>query len=263
MDTQRQIQAYLNTDRLKYLVHLKFLHLYHACIAQHYIQVDDGAAVLLSYRTQDIFWDAKLYPFADFVLMPTATTPAAAAALLTYVRQDFPPQPPLVIKFCDEITKAAFAANYALQFADAYISYTARTDAVFPLPPQVVVANHLSEDCAALYLLNGFNRNELAKYFTNGATCFTIYEADQVVCTCLVYQNFDNIWEIGGVHTVELARRRGYAKLVVQAALHTLLAQGRIPRYLVSAMNTPSIQLAECLGMQPCLRFEHYTHHLS
>jgi ribosomal protein S18 acetylase RimI-like enzyme len=67
------------------------------------------------------------------------------------------------------------------------------------------------------------------------------------------------VWEIGGVHTIPSARRRGLARRVVQTALATLLATGRTPRYQVEATNTASIQLAEALDLAVCLRFEHYT----
>jgi hypothetical protein len=42
------------------------------------------------------------------------------------------------------------------------------------------------------------------------------------------------------------------------AALHTLLQQRKIPRYMASAKNTASIQLATGLGMRLCLHFEHF-----
>jgi RimJ/RimL family protein N-acetyltransferase len=257
-----QIQQYLNTDRLKHLVQLKYLNLYSDVIQRHYVTAGDQVGVLLRYPTQAVSWDRSLYPDAEQVLLPTASDRAMATQLLTEVQNRFATNTPLVFKFCDTLTKSVFEEAYTLRYADAYLSYTADPEAVFLLPGQVVCSDQLTDDCAALYITNGYDRADIEHYFAQGAISFTIYKPiddHQVpITTCMVYQNFDNIWEIGGVHTIPSARRRGFARQVVMAALHTLLQQRKIPRYMASAKNTASIQLATGLGMRLCLHFEHF-----
>ena len=257
-----KILAYLNMNRLKHLVHLKYLNLYSEVISRHYIAQKDQVGLLLSYPTHAVSWDRHLYPESKYVLLPTASDRTMAAQLLSAVQQQFSTGTPLVFKFCDTLTKSVFEEGYALHYADAYLSYTADPDAVFALPDQVVCRSELTGDCAALYITNGYDREDLNGYFAHGAMSFTIYEQvlehQTAVCSCMVYQNFENIWEIGGVHTIPAARRRGLARQVVSAALHTLLQQGKTPRYMASAKNTASIQLATTLGLRLCLRFEHF-----
>ena len=55
------------------------------------------------------------------------------------------------------------------------------------------------------------------------------------------------------MNTANSARRKGYARRVVQTALAHVLEMGRIPRYHVEDVNTASHQLAQGLGLKPCL----------
>ena len=75
---------------------------------------------------------------------------------------------------------------------------------------------------------------------------------------CFTFKNYDKIWEIGGVHTAPAQRRKGLARLVVEAALYTVLSRGYIPRYQVAEANIPSIRLAETLGLTRFVVAEHY-----
>ena len=253
-----KILAYLNTDRLKHLTHLKYLSLYSKVIRQNYSEAGGQIGLLLSYPTQAVSWDRTLYPGTNHVLLPTASDSIAAERLATYAWEQFSTELPVVIKFCDATTKAAFGQAFPLRFADTYLSFSAAPDTAFELPKQVVRSDQLTDSCAALFVSNGYDYADLEAYFIKGAVSFAIYEQNRPQCVCMVFQNYDTIWEIGGVQTIVSARRKGYARQVVQAALYTLLAQGKIPRYMVSAQNAASVQLAEGLGLQLCLRFEHY-----
>lgn len=74
---------------------------------------------------------------------------------------------------------------------------------------------------------------------------------------CFVYQNFENIWEVAGVHTPETERRKGYGRMVVNSALAYLLERKLIPRYEADVLNLNSIKLAESLQMRPFLKMDH------
>jgi RimJ/RimL family protein N-acetyltransferase len=84
------------------------------------------------------------------------------------------------------------------------------------------------------------------------------------VSACFVFANFDapaeplRIWEIAGLHTVEGERHKGYARQVVETALHLLRAQGTIPRYQIREDNVPSMRLAESVGLRQFLTTEHF-----
>ncbi len=248
---------YLNADPLRHLVQLKYLNLYADDIQCFYVNHGEEMGMMISHLPAMTSWDAQAYAAAKMILLPVATGEAAAIALCNYAVEQFPDLP-VVLKFCDRQTSAIFEQVFRLRQAKTLVSFTADKTATFAVSDDVVISSNLDEQCTRLYLKNGYTQEELHKFFRDGAKSFSIYEADEVVCSCLIYRNFGSIWEIGGVHTIESARRKGYARRVVQASLQEILKQGWRPRYQVDQKNIGSIRLAESLGLVPCLYFEHY-----
>jgi ribosomal protein S18 acetylase RimI-like enzyme len=215
--------------------------------------------VLLSHPVSLISWDHTLYPDVDYVLLPVASGEKAAQRLLDHLLSHPNIRGKLLVKFCDPLTKQSFSQHFSLHHARTLTSYSiSQFLAPVSVWETVMVATQPDDAQVALYLENRYSRDELERYFADGAQSFTIYEQGQAVCSCLAYRNFDMIWEIGALHTLAQARRKGYARMVVSVALETLLADGRIPRYVAENTNTASIRLAQSLGMQPFLNFEHY-----
>lgn len=110
----------------------------------------------------------------------------------------------------------------------------------------------------AAFIENGYSHDEVTADFAKGAILFSLYDGDRLLAHCMTYSNFDSVWEVAGVHTAAPSRRKGYARRVVQTALGHVLRAGRIPRYHVEDINRASHQLAQGLGLQPCLFFTHY-----
>ena len=79
-----------------------------------------------------------------------------------------------------------------------------------------------------------------------------------MVATCFAYPNFSSVYEIGGVYTIPSERRKGYARLLVETALHRLALRQCIPRYQAHEDNYGSIKLAEALGLQHFVTMEHW-----
>lgn len=252
--------TYLKSDLMRHLVHLKYLHIYADALNVHVANTETGAVggVMLAHRTEVVFWDADAYPDSEFVLLPTATTVEAAEALLTIAQRQYSDVQNLVLKFCDDLTRTVFAHAFDLRYAKATLSFTCDSCQPDDSLDDVIIAHRGDDTLAALYARNGYTRAAVDQFFADGALAFTIYADSDPACSCLVYRNFEQVWEIGGLHTVEWARHRGYARRVVQKALLTLLKAERIPRFQAEESNTASIRLAESLGMAQCLRFEHY-----
>jgi RimJ/RimL family protein N-acetyltransferase len=257
-DTLSKIVDFLNVDQFRHLVHLKYLRLYADSIQYHFFDENDPCGVLLRYPTQAVSWDASYYPHTTDVLLPVASNYAVARKVAQFAVDTVPSASPIVIKFCERETKAAFGEVFSLAPARVFLSYSTRLPIPASNDDHVMVSAKLDETCAALYLKNGYSRADLDKHFADGALSFTRYEGHEPVCTCFVFRNLEAVWEIGGVHTVEQVRRKGYARLVVQKAVNTLLERSHLPRYQTDAANIPSIQLAESIGLRPYLRFEHY-----
>ena len=64
--------------------------------------------------------------------------------------------------------------------------------------------------------------------------------------------------EIAGVYAIPSERRKGYARLLVESALHTLTLRQCIPRYQVHEDNHASIQLAEKIGLRRFVTMDHW-----
>lgn len=109
-----------------------------------------------------------------------------------------------------------------------------------------------------LWKANDYSREEIEHYFQEGAFSVSIFDGAAPLSTCLVFRNTEQIREIGGVHTVDVGRRQGFAQRVVQTAVHHTLARGYIPRYQVLDTNIPSVRLAESAGLTLSVKLEHW-----
>lgn len=261
IDDWQKAQAYFHTDRLKYLVHLKYMHLYGDSITCTYLEQGKQVAVLLRYPSGRVVWDATAYPTSEQVLLPAASDAGMAQLLLNRMRDDGLLERSQAIKFSDAESEAVFKDSLPLQFARSLTSYTSPANARYERDPQVVVEHQPNDEHLAAFLSNGYSAEEIAADFAKGAVLFSLYDDGQrLLSSCMIYQNFDDLWEVAGVHTADTARRKGYARRVVQTALANVLEMGRIPRYHVEDVNRASHELARGLGLQPCLHFRHYVY---
>jgi predicted GNAT family acetyltransferase len=122
----------------------------------------------------------------------------------------------------------------------------------------VRVSDQLDERCLAMYAANGYSTDEMEAYFDRGAFSLALHVRGQPVSTCFCFPNLQQVWEIGGVHTIEGHRRKGYAHKVVETSLALLADRGYIPRYQMHEDNLPSIRLAESIGLVRFLVTEHF-----
>jgi hypothetical protein len=265
-DETAQALAYFRQNPLRHVVHLKYLVHHPGKFDSYYVENDGSTAALLSGSVRTTVWDQGQYPDLELMLLPSASHERAARLLVKRVREKFSvPTTPTLFKFCDPYSKAAFIAAYRLQPARSYISFTTPHNAlVYQRHPEVVVGSILDDARTAFYQQNSYTLVELQRFIKDGALTFAVYEGSTLVSTCLAYRNFggqleqQQIWEIGGVRTADWARRKGYARHIVETALHELAIRGFTPRYHVEVINTPSIALAQSLGLQECVRIEHF-----
>ncbi len=258
MDSFDQAYTFFNTDRLHYLVQLKCLHLYRQALTCFYTEQPDGVGVLLSYPTSAVAWDRANYAQTQAVLLPAASSLGAAKTLLRHVQDTFDLSASLVFKFCDSTTRDLFADAPPLRHTKTFVSYTSHVDQRFEPAPLVTVTPSLERACYPLYMENGYTSTELDQAASEGAFSVIRYADGIPISACFVFRNFDDIWEIAGVRTLADRQRQGFARSVVQTALHAVQARGYLPRYQTESTNSPSLALAERLHLTPCLRFEHF-----
>ena len=247
--------AFLSMNLLRNIVLLKMLTLFPDAVECHYCEDHAGAGVLLLLPTQAVSFDRHSYPSTQYVVLLSATSQNLVRQLLTFVPQGVP----LVFKLLDDADRQTVAQLFALRRATAFVSYTAPVSQHFALSSSVRVSEHVYEPCFALYAAQGHSREDMSSYFAAGAAlAFTIYQEATPIATCFTYPNFGDVYEIAGVYTIPSERRQGYARLLVESALHTLALRQCIPRYQVHEDNHASIRLAEALGLRRFVTMEHW-----
>ena len=251
----QQALAFLRRDILRNIVPLKMLAAYPDAIQVCYHEDGDEAGVLLLLPTRVSPFDRQTYPSTDYVVMLSVSHPAIVPSLLAYI----PSSCALVFKLIDPGDREVVVQRFSLTRATAYISYTAAAGSHLALSDAVTVSEHVDERCFDLYAAQGYTRDEVRHFFsTAGALSFALYRGEAPVAACFAYQNFERVFEIGGVYTLPSERRMGHARKLVETALHILVRRGDVPRYQVHELNQPSIRLAEAIGLEPFVTIEHW-----
>lgn len=252
---QTELLAFLNRDQFKHIVHLKMLLAYGTQIESHYITHRGSAGVLLLLPTAVSSYDKVTYPQTKYVVLMSADDPSVTQQMLDYVPTDCD----LLFKFIAPQDRAVVETRFPLQRVTSFLSYTCPPTTPFNHAAEVIVSERINERLYPLYAQNGYMPDELQRHFSTGkALSFAIDVNGDPVSACLAYQNYKNIWEIGGVYTIPTARRKGYAKKLVESALHQLLTNGYMPRYQMHESNVASMRLAETVGLRRFLTVEHY-----
>lgn len=252
---QQQAIAFLQQESLRNIVPLKMLTAHPAAIQTHFHAGADGAAALLLFPTSTFAYDRAAYADLDLVVILSATALSAAAALIPHI----PANRRLILKLMDAAVQTLLAEHFAMQRVTAFLSYTATEAARFAPDPEVMAAAAVDKRLLAHFAAQGHDQGEIERYFADGqGRSFTLYQQNAPLAACFTYQNFDTIHEIGGVFTLPSERRKGYARRVVQSAVHGLLQRSLRPRYQVHAENQPSIALAEQIGLTRFVTVEHW-----
>jgi hypothetical protein len=247
--------SFLSTNTLRNIVLLKMLNLFPNAVECHYCEEHGGAGVLVLLPTQTFSFDRHTYPFTQYVVLLSATSQDVVYRLLAFV----PRGVQLVFKLLDDADRQTVGEQFALRRATAFISYTALADQRFALSNGVRISERVDEACFALYAAQGHSREDMASYVATGsALTYTIYRDTTPIAACFSYPNFGSVHEIAGVYTIPSERRKGYARLLVEGALHTLAQRQSISRYQVHEVNQASIALAEAIGLHRFVTMEHW-----
>lgn len=261
--------AFLRQSPLVNIVPLKMLAAHPEQIHVHFWQRGEATAALLLFSTATFAYDRHAYPDDRWIAILVASQPDAVHELLPLL----PWHERIVFKLVDPAVLQTLAATHPLTRVTGFASYTT-TSQQLPMPAGVestrintTITETETPDPTLypLFAAHGNQPEDVIAYFATGqARLFTCQVGGEVdrerVAACYTYQNFEQIHEIGGVVTVPTARRKGYAKLVVQAALASLQRRGLTPRYQVHEENLPSVRLAESLGLQRFALVEHWRH---
>jgi GNAT superfamily N-acetyltransferase len=225
------------------------------------VEAEHGWALLLSFPSDVFEYDARTYGHACRIAVLDGTIEPAQFALLERL-----PHTNLVIK-----THDARVARYAIGALDArsvtaFVSFTAHdwnamnesiAASAGEAGPGFSSSPHLNDEMRDSFARSGYGAAELERYFASGAHWFAIHREGGVAAACFVFQNFEAVWEIAGVHAAARHRRQGLAARIVRAAVQHLLNRGLVPRYQTEVSNLASVALARRIGLVEFLRIEH------
>lgn len=243
----------LRRDPLKHILHLKML-MHHGHLVET-THVVEGAAegILLLFPTTALSYDHHHYGEYALVAMPVADSPHILGSLLDHI-----PRADVVFKVVQDTDEALIAARFVGARVRVFLNFTSTDAAAFRPDPDVMFSTQLNVELMEAFGRNGYTPAELARFFADGGQALAITEGGHPVSVGMIYRNFENIWEIAALFTPPSARRKGYAARIVRTALHTLQQRGYTPRYVVDGANTPSIKLAETVGLKRFLTVIHY-----
>jgi hypothetical protein len=239
----------LREEALRHIVALKLLSLYPQHARLQFREEGGTWALTVAFPAKVVEYDARMYPTAEFVVVVDGNSVSMMRALL-----DELPDAQVVLKTShDAIARYAVECGGRLQKTS--ISFTGDERAL-RVPGDVTDGTALDPDLAETFACFGNDVSYLDKAFRCGARWFANRRGSEVRSACVVYQNFESVWEVAGVLTQPEWRRQGLARCVVSAALQYLLTRKLQPRYQVDAENQASAGLARSLALSEFLRIE-------
>jgi hypothetical protein len=252
-DTYVKSLEHLNSDRLKHLSTLKYLSLYRDHADVKLVEDSRDWAVLSAFPTGILSYDTAAYPRANKALFLNGTSEELKHDLLASLKPDN-----YILRLNEDLDLSRYNVNFKISTGHTYISYTC-----FPsdrTPGEVTIQPNpdITSETIDLFGRNGYTPDDLAGYFHRGAQWFGFSVNGRLASACFIFQNYRDIWEIAGVHTLEAECRRGFAALVVRSALIYLLDRGLVPRYEAEIKNLASHNLARHLNMKPFLTIRHF-----
>jgi len=234
---------------------LKNLEAYPDQTRVHHLSNGAANATLVLLETAASVYDREAYPATRYAALISSDAPALTTRLLDRV----PAGVAVVFKVAGDPDGAVIAARFAVRQTAEFWSFT--SPAPFEGDAEVALTRSPGDAAFDLFAAQGHTRDWLAPLLAGDrAFACTIGPAEKPLAVCFAYENYRNVWEIGGVVAPPEFRGRGFAARVVRTALAELSRRRRTPRYQVDRNNTPSIKLAESVGLQRFLAITHFLH---
>ena len=253
MDIEK-IKGLLAADLLRNIVTLKMINNYSSSMTLKLLEKNQKWALLSLLPTEVSEWDRKTYQTAKLIALIDGNDLGLKKRLWHEI-----PKGEIVFKTGDLDLKERLKRTPRVSKVDSFVSFTRDMSSLIASKDvEVMQSDQLTPQVEELIKENGYESEELARHFANGAKWFGIRIDDRIVSVCFVFQNYGPVCEIAGVYTIPLFRKLGLAKRAVLASLYHLQSRGFIPRYQVRWNNGPSMQLALSIGLEEFLRFDHF-----
>ena len=244
---------YLKNNPCKHLSTLKYLLLYQDKLTIDLIENASNWALIVKIPTRFLSYDSATYPNAKQAIFLNGTSDE-----LKYYLLDKLPDDSYILRLNENLKLSTLKNRFRVTTGNSYSSYScSNIDKTYR--ESIISGNpNITDEAIEIIKRNGYAEAEIRKYFNNNAKWFGYIMDCKIRSLCFIYQNYESIWEIAGVHTPEEERMKGYARIVVTSALAYILDRNLIPRYEADIKNKNSIRLAESLKMKQFLRIDHF-----
>jgi len=247
--------AGLARNPLRNIVLLKHLEAYPDHTRVHHLSDGAAAATLVLLETAVSAYDREAYPVAKYAALIASDAPALTLRLLDAV----PDNAAVVFKVAGDADGAAIASRFAARQTAEFWSFTSA--APFARDADVALSQSPGDAAFDLFAAQGHARDWLAPLLASDrAFACSLGPPEKPLAVCFAYENYRDVWEVGGVVAPPEFRGRGYAARAVRTALAELYRRRLTPRYQVDRNNTPSVRLAESVGLQRFLAITHFLH---
>ena len=254
-DNLVEVVRRLERQPLRNIVLLKHIEAFreHVSVAQVSDGPDTGTLVLLD--TTGSPYDRETYPQAAFAALISSDHPGLTRRLLDSV----PARGNVVFKLASDGDRDVVAERFPIGRATSFLSFTGDERATFVAEEQVSVSTSAPDRVLRLFESQGHPRGWLLPLLASGrAFACTLEQDGEPRSVCIAFENYRQIWEVGGVVTPVPHRGWGFAARVVQTALAELQRRQLVARYQVNEDNLPSIRLATSVVLRQFLQLTHF-----
>jgi predicted GNAT family acetyltransferase len=242
----------LERDLLRNIVLLKHLEAFATHCQVHQIADANGAATLVLLDVAASAYDTRTYPSATYAALISSDHSTLTHQLLAFV----PEHVGVVFKLGSEADCDVVAACLPVRQTTRVLSFTAAS----PFCPDATVCATLTPSEAVLELFETEKHSRdwlLPMLQMDKAFTCVLEQDDHAASVCFAFENYKQVWEIGGVVTPVSMRGRGLASRVVRTALAEIERRGLIARYQAHDDNIASISLARSIGLRQFLTITH------
>jgi ribosomal protein S18 acetylase RimI-like enzyme len=249
---------YLSQEAMRHITPIKLFSLY----ADQTTCAWFGKNLIATVAARESQYDRLTYPHATLVAYPALTADASDSeirACAEYIAS-LTATEYVILKTLDERLIAEITRRTTCKPQRALATFL-RTDIPISIPTfaKVHVEPELPRNAQTLVQAHGvYSEDEIKKLFEDGeGRCFWIESASNALAVALSYPTTKTIHEVGNVYVTHEARRQGYARAIVCAAIENLASRGKTARYVVDTKNTASIALATQCGLAEKFRLQH------
>jgi ribosomal protein S18 acetylase RimI-like enzyme len=257
-ESEETLRARLNIDPLRHITPLKMLGMYGARAECESF----GNAHVLWMPGNTAQYDADNYPSAAWVVYPALAPDASAGDIDAAANRTLAlaNHQTICVKVSDERFIHALRARASVKRARALCTFLLDDATQTHSEPHVSSSAQMTSPVSALSRVHGvYSEGELAAFFSSGESRGHWIEVDgEPVAVALTFPTTQAIHEIGGLHVLPHARRRGHAAALLRHAAHDLRSRGKTVRYVVDENNEPSIALANGCGLKEAFRLQHF-----